>query len=79
MAMTPISQRPTTNNCQSPSTPFSPLAATVVQDDLGAGDQVMDGPGHDDLAGAGGSHDPRGDVDGDAAHVIAAQLDLTDV
>jgi hypothetical protein len=46
---------------------------------MGAGDQVTDGPGHDNLAGADGGHDPGSDVDGDPAHVIAAQLDLTDV
>jgi hypothetical protein len=35
----------------------------VLQRDVGAPDQVPDGPRYQDLAGAGGGHDPGGQVD----------------
>src|SRR4029453_16882044 len=53
--------------------------AAVGQGDAGAGAQVADGPGHQDLAGVGLGQDPGGEVDGDAADVVAAQLDLAGV
>ena len=51
----------------------------VLQRDVGAPDQVPDGPGHQDLTGAGGGHDPGGQVDRDPAHVVAAEVDLSGV
>jgi hypothetical protein len=53
--------------------------SAVVQDDVGADDQVAHGPGGEDLVGLGGRHDPGGDVHGHPAHIAVAQLDLADV
>src|SRR5215218_3613679 len=55
------------------------VGAAVLQGDAGAGDQVPDGPRDQHLAGAGGGHDAGPDVDGDAADVVAAQVELADV
>ena len=51
----------TANSRQAPSTPLS-WRALVGQGDAGAGDQVADGPGHQDLAGVGLGQDPGGEV-----------------
>jgi hypothetical protein len=53
-----------------------PLRAAVVQDDIGAHDQVPHGLGGEDLTGPGRCHHPRRDVHGDAADVTVTQLDL---
>src|SRR5215218_9657173 len=51
----------------------------VLQRDTGAYYQVTDRPGHQDLARAGGGHDPGAQVHGDPAHVVVPQVDLTGV
>jgi hypothetical protein len=47
--------------------------------DTGAGGQVHDGPGNEDLAWRCCVLDPLGDVHGDAGDVVAADLDLADM
>jgi hypothetical protein len=49
-----------------------PLRAAVVQDDVGAHDQVPHGPGGEDLPGPGRGHHPRRDVHRDAADIAIA-------
>src|ERR687898_2187827 len=55
------------------------VGSAVLQVDAGAGDQVPDGPRDQHLAGPGGGHDAGPDMDGDAADVVAAQVELADV
>jgi hypothetical protein len=57
--------------------PERPRSA-VVQDDVGANDQVADGPGDKHLVGLGRSHHPGGDVHCHPANVAVAQLDLAE-
>ena len=45
--------------------------------DVGASDQVLQGPGHEALARLGQRRDPRSDVHGNTAHVVVAKFDLT--
>jgi hypothetical protein len=51
----------------------------VSQGDVGAHDQVANGPGGQDVPGLGGRHHPRRDVDGDPADVAVAELNLAGV
>src|SRR3954452_16456786 len=51
----------------------------VLERDAGTGDEVADRARHEHLAGSGQGSDARGDVDGDAADVVAHQLDLAGV
>jgi signal transduction histidine kinase len=51
----------------------------VLQHVVGAGDQVVHGPGHQHLPGARSRHHPRGQVHGDAADIGAADLHLAGV
>ena len=51
----------------------------VLQGDVGAHDQVADGPGGQDVAGLGGRQHPSRDVDRDAADVAVSKLDLAGV
>jgi len=53
--------------------------AAIVQDEVGADDQVAHGPGDKDLIGLGGRHDPGGDVQGHPTNIAVAQLHLADV
>ncbi len=59
--------------------PFERAGPAVLQPDVGADHEIPDGAGHQDLAQAGGGHDPGADVDRDPAHVIAAQVHLAGV
>src|ERR1700692_3812031 len=51
---------------------FAPLAEA----ETGPGDQILDGSGYQHLARPGERRDARGDVDGDALHVVTGDLDL---
>jgi hypothetical protein len=53
--------------------------SAIVQDNLGANDQVTHGPGDKDFVGLGGRHHPGGDMHGHPAHIAVASLDLTDM
>src|SRR5215218_4890228 len=55
------------------------LWSTVVQGDVRAYDQVPYRPGGKDLTRSSRRHHPGRDVDGDAADIAIAQLDLTGV
>ena len=55
------------------------MGPAVLQGDAGADHQVADGPGDQDLAGAGGGHDAGADVDGDPADVVVADVELPGV
>lgn len=59
--------------------PFERVAAAVIERDVGAGDEVADGPGDQHLAVARRSHDPGGDVDGDPTDVGPSRLHLAGV
>ncbi len=45
--------------------------APVSKVQPGAGDEILDGSGHENLIGSGERCDPRADVDGDAAEIVA--------
>jgi hypothetical protein len=49
------------------------LTATVLKLQAGAGDEVANGAGDEDLSAAGQFRDARRDVDSDAADVVARQ------
>src|SRR5580765_4562772 len=53
--------------------------AEGLEVDAGAGGKVADGARGEDLSRAGQGRDPRGDVDGDAADILADQLNLAAV
>src|SRR5437764_14210472 len=55
------------------------VAAAVGEDDAGPGHEVLYGARDQDLAGACHRRNARADVHGDAAHIVAPQLDLTGV
>src|SRR5258706_8845918 len=55
------------------------MCAMRDERESGAGDEVAYRSRHDDLVGTTDAHHPGGDVNGDAADVIAAQLDLPGV
>ena len=53
------------------------VGAAIGEGDARARDQVLHGAGDEDLAGTGDRRDPCADVDGDAADVVVAQLNLS--
>jgi hypothetical protein len=53
--------------------------AAVFEGDVGPGDQVPHGSRDKDLAGIGRRHHSSGDVHGDTADIVPAQLDLAGV
>src|SRR5919198_2089481 len=53
--------------------------SAIVQDEVGANNQVAHGPGDKDLVGLRDRHDPGGDVHGHPTNITVAQLNLTDV
>jgi len=55
------------------------MLASVLEGDPRAGNQVLDRAGHQDLAGAGLGGDPRPDMHGDAADVLAHPFALASV
>jgi len=55
------------------------VLAAVLEDEPGAGDEVLDGGADQDLGGPGERRDPGADVHGDAADVGTDQLDLPGV
>jgi hypothetical protein len=42
-----------------------------------ARDQILDGPGHETLSRLGERCDPRGNMDGNTAHIVFYEFDLT--
>src|SRR5438445_2189301 len=52
------------------------MSASLVEAQTGPGDQILDGSRYQHLARPGERRDARGDVDGDALHVVAGDLDL---
>src|SRR5262245_40483008 len=52
---------------------------TILERDPRPGHQVLDGIGHEDLAGLGRHHDAMASEDRDAAHGLAVVLDLSSV
>src|SRR6266481_470376 len=52
------------------------MSASLVEAQTRSGDQILDGSRHQHLARAGERRDARGDVDSDALHVVAGDLDL---
>src|SRR5215208_1916249 len=55
------------------------VGAAVLEHVVRPGDQVVDGAGHQHLAGSGGRHHPGRDMHADAADVVAPELDLAGV
>src|SRR5437870_2731549 len=55
------------------------MRPAVLECDAGSGHQVLHRGGDEHLARSGHGRDPRADMDGDAAHPISDQLDLTGV
>src|SRR5713226_6149127 len=55
------------------------MSASVVEAETRPGDQILDGSRYQHLARPGERRDARGDVDGDALHVVAGDLDLAGV
>src|SRR5918994_372207 len=58
---------------------FERMGAAISKWDAGAVNEVGDGAGGEDFVGLGERLDTLGDVDGDAADVVTAQLDLAGV
>ena len=52
------------------------FAAAVIEAQSGAYDQVLDGARHQHLAGVGERRDPRADMNGDAANIVADDFAL---
>jgi len=52
------------------------VLAAVGEGELAADHEVADGAGDEDLAGSSEGHDPGAEVDGEAADVVVAELDL---
>src|SRR5260370_3014399 len=53
------------------------MFASFTEAQTGPGDQILDGSRYQHLARPGECRDARGDVNGDALHVVAGDLDLT--
>src|SRR5258706_12572861 len=53
------------------------MSASLTEAQTGPGDQILDGSRYQHLARPGECRDARGDVTGDALHVVAGDLDLT--
>jgi hypothetical protein len=58
---------------------FEGVDPPILETDAGARHQILHGRGDDHLIGAGERGQAGGDGDGDAAHVVAEQLDLAGV
>src|SRR4029450_8596132 len=58
---------------------FERMGAAISEWDARAADEVGDGAGDEDFVGLGEGLAALGDVDGDAADVVAVQLDLAGV
>src|SRR2546423_5517034 len=52
------------------------MSPSLVEAETRPGDQILDGSGYQHLAWLGERRDARGDVDGDALHVVAGDLNL---
>src|SRR6266404_9425572 len=52
------------------------MSASLAEAETRPGDQILDGSRYQHLARPGECRDARGDVDGDALHVVAGDLDL---
>src|SRR5216684_3657404 len=52
------------------------MSASLVEAQTRSGDQILDGSRYQHLARPGERRDARGDVDGDALHVVAGDLNL---
>src|ERR1700716_3551713 len=52
------------------------MSASLVEAEARAGNQILDGSRHQHLARSGERRDARGDVDCNALHVVAGDLDL---
>ena len=59
--------------------PFELMAAPIDEREIRPGDELFHRAGAEDLAGFRLSTDTRGDVNGDAADLVAAKLDLAGV
>src|SRR6266446_1366998 len=55
------------------------MSASLAEAETRPGDQILDGSRYQHLARPGERRDARGDVDGDALHVVAGDLDLAGV
>src|SRR6202042_1023083 len=55
---------------------FEGMSASFVEAKTRPGDEILDRSGHQHLAGPGERRYARGDVDGDALHVIVGDFDL---
>jgi hypothetical protein len=55
------------------------LESAVLEAKAGAGDQVLDGAGHQDLTRPGGGRDAGADVDGEPGDLVVPELDLPGV
>src|SRR5260370_17925974 len=53
------------------------MSASFTEAQTGPGDQILDGSRYQHLARPGERRDARGDVNGDALHAVAGDLDLT--
>src|SRR6266481_4453195 len=53
------------------------MSASLAEAETGPGDQILDGSGYQHLARPGECRHARGDVNGDALHVVAGDFDLT--
>src|ERR1700692_3589892 len=52
------------------------MSASLAEAQTGPGDQILDGSRYQHLARPGARRDARGDVNGDALHIVAGDLDL---
>src|ERR1700689_1567641 len=52
------------------------MSASLVEVETRPGDQILDCSRYQHLAGPGERRDARGDVDGDALHIVAGDFDL---
>ena len=52
------------------------MSASLVEAEARPGDQILDGSGYQHLARPSERRDARGDVDGDALHVVVGDFDL---
>ena len=58
---------------------FKGVDSPILETDTRARHEILHGRGDDDLIGAGKRCQAGGDGDGDAAHIVAEQLDLAGV
>src|SRR5262249_47408484 len=76
-AADPGSGSSTAKSCHASGTPLRAWVPTISESHPRASDEVGDGPRDEDFVGFGVRLYALGDVDGDAADVATAQLDLT--